>query len=290
MNNNEIILELPPNNKKIPFKKLSFKNWDFISHIGHMMSASEINEVLLQNNLLKIKHFPEIFNGYNRLFVINKENNFVYEFSPFQMLNLTNYEIRKENYDNKIIYYNPNEVKTKISNSENKNDWTFSSCYMGNICNINNSEIKCLYEDKNLTEKKFKCEIDNNIQIPNLGNETKIKKYIECELYEDEFGDNGICETRVRLYIMEDSFSILLRCYLRVDNIIVRNINTNIFYKFGNDFIIRNFSVKEIPYLTLKNLGFVFKHDWNVYPYQSDQVDQFIKEKIFNITDKIILK
>ena len=290
MNNNEIILELPPNNKKIPFKKYSFKNWDFISHIGHMMSANEINEVLLQNNVLKIKHFPEIFNGYNRLFVINKEYNFVYEFSPFQMLNLTNYEIRKENYDNKIIYYNPSEVKTKIPNSENKNDWTFSSCYMGNICNINNSEIKCLYEDKNLTEKKFKCEIDNNIQIPNLGNETKIKQYIECELYEDEFGDNGICETRVRLYIMEDSFSILLRCYLRVDNIIVRNINTNIFYKFGNDFIIRNFSVKEIPYLTLKNLGFVFRHDWNVYPYQSDQVDQFIKEKIFNITDKIILK
>jgi hypothetical protein len=290
MENNEILLELPPNNKKIPFKKYSFKNWDFISHIGHMMSANEINEVLLQNNLLKIKHFPEIFNGYNRLFVINKENNFVYEFSPFQMLNLTNYEIRKENYDNKIIYYNPSEVKTKIPNSENKNDWTFSSCYMGNICNINNSEIKCLYEDKNLTEKKFKCEIDNNIQIQNLGNETKIKQYIECELYEDEFGDNGICETRVRLYIMEDSFSILLRCYLRVDNIIVRNINTNIFYKFGNDFIIRNFSVKEIPYLTLKNLGFVFRHDWNVYPYQSDQVDQFIKEKIFNITDKIILK
>ena len=290
MENNEILLELPPNNKKIPFKKYSFKNWDFISHIGHMMPTNEINEIILKSNLLKVKHLPEIFNGYNRLFVINKENNFVYEFSPFQMLNLTNYEIRKENYDNKIIYYNPSEVKTKIPNSENKNDWTFSSCYMGNICNINNSEIKCLYEDKNLTEKKFKCEIDNNIQIPNLGNETKIKKYIECELYEDEFGDNGICETRVRLYIMEDSFSILLRCYLRVDNIIVRNINTNIFYKFGNDFIIRNFSVKEIPYLTLKNLGFVFRHDWNVYPYQSDQVDQFIKETIFNITDKIILK
>ena len=290
MENNEILLELPPNNKKIPFNKYSFKNWDFISHIGHMMPTNEINEIILKSNLLKVKHLPEIFNGYNRLFVINKENNFVYEFSPFQMLNLTNYEIRKENYDNKIIYYNPSEVKTKIPNSENKNDWTFSSCYMGNICNINNSEIKCLYEDKNLTEKKFKCEIDNNIKIPNLGNETKIKQYIECELYEDEFGDNGICETRVRLYIMEDSFSILLRCYLRVDNIIVRNINTNIFYKFGNDFIIRNFSVKEIPYLTLKNLGFVFRHDWNVYPYQSDQVDQFIKEKIFNITDKIILK
>ena len=290
MNNNEIILELPPNNKKIPFKKLSFKNWDFISHIGHMMSANEINEVLLQNNLLKIKHFPEMFNGNNRLFVVNKEYNFVYEFSPFQMLNLTNYEIRKENYDNKIIYYNPNEVKTKISNSENKNDWTFSSCYMGNICNINNSEIRSLYEDINLSEKKFKCEIDNNIQIPDLGNQSKIKQYIEIELYEDEFGDNGICETRVRLYIMEDSFSILLRCYLRVDNIVVRNINTKIFHKFGDDFIIRNFYVKEIPYLTLKNLGFVFKHDWNVYPYQSDQVEQFIKETIFNITDKIVIK
>ena len=289
MENNQIILELPPDNKKIPFNKYSLKNWDFISHSKYMMPTNEINNLISNNNVIKVKHLPEIFNGYNRLFIINSEYNFVYEFSPIQMLNLSNYEMRKNYLDNKKIYYNPSEVKTKIPNLENDNDWTFSSCYMGNICNINNSEVKNLYDISNLKEKNFKCEIDNNIKMPILGKETKIKHYIEIELYEDEFGDNGICETRLRLYIMENCFSLLLRCYLRVDNIIVRNINTKIFYQFGDNFIIRNFSVKEMPYLDLKNLGFVFRHDWNTFPYQSDQVDQFIKEELINITDKIIL-
>ena len=92
----EYIIEAPPNKKKINFEKFSHKNWDFYSHIEYMMSSKIMDELTSTSDYIQIKQLPEILNGYNRLFLINKENNFAYEFSPLKILNLTNFEIRKK--------------------------------------------------------------------------------------------------------------------------------------------------------------------------------------------------
>ena len=304
----EYIIEAPPNKKKINFEKFSHKNWDFYSHIEYMMSSKIMDELTSTSDYIQIKLLPEVLNGYNRLFLINKDNNFAYEFSPLKILDLTNFEIRKKAFENKSIYYIPPEVKVQfhdewkdikvegkeeIKEQESISDWTFCSPSMGNICTIPNSEIANFYEEEKLDKDKiFKTEIDDKISIPieKLTPQNPIIHYSEVIFYEDELGDNGICESKIRFRIMNDCFYGLMRAYLRVDNVLIRNMDTRIFHNFGDDYIIRQFTVKEMSYMDLKRMGFNFSNEWNISPYQSDQVDQYMKSPIFCVKDKLYIK
>ena len=81
----------------------------------------------------------------------------------------------------------------------------------------------------------------------------------------------------------------LMRCYLRVDNMIVRNIDTKIYHKFGDNYIIRNFNVKEKSYDELIESGFNMTNEWNLSPTQSETVAPFLGDPIFEINDLIYL-
>ena len=50
---------------------------------------------------------------------------------------------------------------------------------------------------------------------------------------------------------------------MRVDCVLIRNLDTRIYYVFWDKYIIRNVSVKEMSYGKLKNIGFSFRNDWN---------------------------
>ena len=302
-------IEAPPNKKKIHFEKFSHKNWDFYAHVEYMLPSKIMDELTSTSEYIKIKQLPEILNGYNRLYLINKENNFAYEFSPLQILDLTDYELRQKAFENKLIYYIPPEVKVqfhedwkniKIEGREDikrqnpTSDWTFSSPSLGNVCTISKSEISSFYKNENFSDndKVFKNEIDDNINIPfeKLSPQNPIIHYNEVIFYEDELGDNGICESKIRFRIMDDCFYGLMRSYLRVDNVLIRNMDTRIFHNFGDDYIIRYFTVKEMSYMDLKKQGFNFSNEWNISPYQSDQVDQYMKNPIFSVKDKLFIK
>jgi type 2A phosphatase activator TIP41 len=49
-----------------------------------------------------------------------------------------------------------------------------------------------------------------------------------------------------RFRVMNDCFFGLLRCYLRVDEVMIRIYDTRIYHTFGSNFIIRDFTVKYI--------------------------------------------
>ena len=284
-------LNLPPKNKEITLSKFSHKGWDFYNHIENMMNSSDLD--LLSRNKeeykLYISHLPEICYGFNRLFLVNKSKNFVYEFTPFQMLSLTNNNIRKKLLKEKEIYYIPNKAKSQYTRSEegsNEVDWSFSSPYMGHITSINNSEINKFYPDMKST-KKFEIKKSNNT-FP----ETKVEKmlnYNQIHFFEDELGDIGFSEGKIGFGIMEDCFLGLMRSYLRVDNMVVRNIDTKIYYKFGDNHIIRNFTVKEKNYDELINNGFNITNEWNLSPTQSETVDPYLGKPLFEISDLIYI-
>ena len=100
-------INLPPKNKEILLNKYSHKGWDFYSHSEYMMNSVDLDLLCKENEKAKlyIDHLPEVFYGYNRLFVVNASKNFCYEFNPIQFMSLTKYDIRKKLYDNKDIYY-----------------------------------------------------------------------------------------------------------------------------------------------------------------------------------------
>ena len=284
-------LNLPPNNKEISLTKFSHKGWDFYSHSENMMNSKDL-DILIKNkdeNKLHINHLPEIFYGFNRLFLINKSKNFCYEFNPLQMLSLANYNLRKQLLKEKEIYYIPNQAKSQYSktdDSKNEEDWSFSSPYMGHITSINNCPMGKYYAEIKET-KVFKKE-KTDLKYP----ETKVENvlnYNQIHFFEDELGDIGFSEGKIGFGVMDQCFLGLMRCYLRVDNMVVRNIDTKIYHKFGDKYIIRNFLVKEKTYDELANKGFHFSNQWNLSPTQSDIVAPFLGDPIFEITDLVYL-
>ena len=284
-------LNLPPNNNEIILSKFNHKGWDFYSHSENMMNSKDL-DILIKNkdeNKLHINHLPEIFYGFNRLFLINKSKNFCYEFNPLQMLSLANYTQRKKLLKEKEIYYIPNQAKSQYSKTDdtkNEEDWSFSSPYMGHITSINISPMSKYYPEIKET-KVFKKE-KTNIKYP----ETKVENvlnYNQIHFFEDELGDIGFSEGKIGFGVMNECFLGLMRCYLRVDNMVVRNIDTKIYHKFGDNYIIRNFLVKEKTYDELANKGFHFSNQWNLSPTQSDMVAPFLGDPIFEITDLVYL-
>ena len=284
-------LNLPPNNNEIILSKFNHKGWDFYSHSENMMNSKDL-DILIKNkdeNKLHINHLPEIFYGFNRLFLINKSKNFCYEFNPLQMLSLANYTQRKKLLKEKEIYYIPNQAKSQYSKTDdtkNEEDWSFSSPYMGHITSINNSPMSKYYPEIKET-KVFKKE-KTNIKYP----ETKVENvlnYNQIHFFEDELGDIGFSEGKIGFGVMNECFLGLMRCYLRVDNMVVRNIDTKIYHKFGDNYIIRNFLVKEKTYDELANKGFLFSNQWNLSQTQSDMVAPFLGDPIFEITDLVYL-
>ena len=194
--------------------------------------------------------------------------------------------IRKQLYDDKDIYYIPPDVKVQhhktwdnikiegrddIKRIEPKSDWSFSSPYMGYYSSINKSAINKFYpeikEDK-IFKKKIGEEMEGiKIPLEKLRPENKIIEYYQVEFFEDELSDNGISEGKIRFRIMDDCFYGLMRSYLRLDNVLIRNIDTS----------------------TLIKMGFSFSNEWNMSPNQSDVVGQYMGKPSFEINDLIYL-
>ena len=285
------ILNVPPNNKEIELSKFSYKGWDFYSHTENMLNSKDL-DILIKNkeeNGLYISHLPEIFYGFNRLFLLNESQNFCYEFNPLQMLSLTNNNVRQKLLKEKEIYYIPTQAKSQYSKTDdtkNEMDWSFSSPYMGHITSINNCIMNKYYPKINET-KKFRTE-KSNIIFPEIKVEN-VLNYNQVQFFEDELGDIGLSEGKIGFGVMDQCFLGLMRCYLRVDNMLVRNIDTKIYHKFGEKYIIRNFSVKEKTYDELKNNGFHLSNQWNLSPTQSEAVAPFLGNPVFEITDLIYL-
>ena len=285
------ILNVPPNNKEIELSKFSYKGWDFYSHTENMLNSKDL-DILIKNkeeNGLYISHLPEIFYGFNRLFLLNESQNFCYEFNPLQMLSLTNNNVRQKLLKEKEIYYIPTQAKSQYSKTDdtkNEMDWSFSSPYMGHITSINNCIMNKYYPKINET-KKFRTE-KSNITFPEIKVEN-VLNYNQVQFFEDELGDIGLSEGKIGFGVMDQCFLGLMRCYLRVDNMLVRNIDTKIYHKFGEKYIIRNFSVKEKTYDELKNNGFHLSNQWNLSPTQSEAVAPFLGNPVFEITDLIYL-
>lgn len=58
----------------------------------------------------------------------------------------------------------------------------------------------------------------------------------------------------VKIRVMPSSFLILQRYFLRVDNVLIKLIDTRLFHEFGTDFVIREFKVREMGYEDLLKL------------------------------------
>lgn len=87
---------------------------------------------------------------------------------------------------------------------------------------------------------------------------------------------------------MNDCFFGLLRFYVRVDDICVRIYDTRIFHSFGQNYILRDFQVKENSYEELKKKGFELSFEWKCSSNQNDKISKFM-DIVYNTKDKIFI-
>lgn len=110
-------------------------------------------------------------------------------------------------------------------------DWTYSTHYKGTLFG-NNEAYKITPTEERIDVDKLKVK-------------SKILFYQDIILFEDELADNGTAQCSVKIRIMPDSFFILLRYFLRVDNLLVRIIDTRIYYEVGKNYLLREHMAKE---------------------------------------------
>ncbi|CAG5056004.1 unnamed protein product [Parnassius apollo] len=107
-------------------------------------------------------------------------------------------------------------------------DWTFSTDYKGTL------------SDNVLVEPT-----DELIDFELLKQKDQILFYHDLTLFEDELHDHGISKLSVKIRVMPSYWYVLLRYFLRVDDVLVRSHETRMFHKLNTNYILREFTAKE---------------------------------------------
>ncbi|XP_034670978.1 TIP41-like protein isoform X1 [Drosophila subobscura] len=115
-------------------------------------------------------------------------------------------------------------------------DWTFTSTYQGTM----NEKIRS--ETTDMTLNKFKLMQRENIIF-----------YTDLTLFEDELHDHGISVMSVRIRVMPSGFFILLRHFLRIDDVLMRMNDTRFHHEIENDYILKEVVHREAPCDKLKS-------------------------------------
>jgi hypothetical protein len=189
----------PDREIKFEHVKSNDKEWHFFYSTDKMLSSKELD--LLSNKA--ISKLPSMFYGFNRFYITNPKNNFIFEINPLKMMDLCNYKERysrlfdKEKTQNPLfnsIYYYPPDLKVQfydkwknikcdrsdIQKKEPTDDWSFSTPYIGDFTQINKHKI---YENnisqfnshfENLKIKEVK-EIKDDAQNNNKDNNISIE-------------------------------------------------------------------------------------------------------------------
>lgn len=127
-------------------------------------------------------------------------------------------------------------------------DWTFSTPYKGTFTFISSMAEKyknttdlTLFNTKT-SPSKLRVEVTSeSIPYAKLGPENPIRHYGSLYLFECDLEDCGYTMAQVRFRVMPNSWFILVRYYLRVDNVIVRLLDTRMYHEFDTNFILREF-------------------------------------------------
>jgi len=179
---------------------------------------------------LDIPAVPEMIFG-NTFLEITHDSNRSIVFNAVDALRLVDnkHDLVKVAYANE--WQKQREGCTEIINGIVKPfDWTYSTSYKGTFKG----------------ENPFKeVETLERIDLEKLKQREKIIFYQDLLLFEDELGDNGTAELNVKIRVMPTSFFVLLRFFLRVDDVLIRINDTRIFHEAGTDYILREYSSKE---------------------------------------------
>jgi len=255
--------------------------WHFMSKSGKMMPHAIIDKL---SSEMKFNHFPEVTFANNIFQMTNAKKNCVYYINAIDAIKYTNYEYLHKHFEdfsqnevttnNRSVNYLPEKLEVAQAHAWQKSkkvpddieveelvvtsDWTFTTPYKGYICQKKNFALMFNNHtmDDKITEEFKIIKTDEAIPMDKLGTDNPILFYTDVLLFQDDLGDFGMAQFRIRFRAMKDSAFGLLRLYLRNDNAQIRICDTRIYIDYEKDYIHREFTVRENTYTELREKGF----------------------------------
>lgn len=245
MSKSEVNEDSPIQRLPINSEQYTFNNWIIKFKKSHILNSmcttpnicSDTTKdcciLCTYNKTLKLPHLPEMVFPNNILTLIHPAGGKI-EFNTLDALKLVSNgrlpiqvacaEAWKESRS-------PDHLEEKIRPF----DWTFSTDYKGT-----------------LSEDILIESTEERIDLEKLKVKEKILFYQELMLFEDELHDNGISSCTIKIRVMPSCFFILLRFFLRVDNVMIRVNDTRYYHEFKTNYIIREYSSKECAFNLVK--------------------------------------
>lgn len=225
-----------------------FDDWTIAYTKSHILKSICVNnnrcvageegccELCLYYFTLDLPHLPDMVFHRNVLRVSHTSGAEL-EFNPIDALKL----VRNEKLDLKVACSNEwRESRPEAAQTSDKVkhfDWTFTTEYSGTS------------NDRFVVEPT-----EQRIDMFKLMRREPILFYHDLTLFEDELHDHGISLLSVKVRVMPSGFYILLRYFLRVDNVLIRINDTRFHYEKGNDYILKEFSHREAKVEQLKHV------------------------------------
>ncbi|KAH8549962.1 TIP41-like family-domain-containing protein [Umbelopsis sp. PMI_123] len=211
---------------------IEYNGWTITSKKAPICNSQDIERLQKEIGI----PLPEMIFGKNEVNIRN-ETGFELKYGAEDALQLVD-KTSQSNKHIKVAYANEWGKKSSQNHEDIKDvikpyDWTYSTSYKG-------------------TSNNQFTNTDKEIDIERLKRLDPILFYDENILFEDELADNGTATLTTRLRVMPTCFFLLLRFFLRVDDVLFRINDTRIYHEFGTDVVIREYTSKEEHYNAVK--------------------------------------
>lgn len=97
---------------------------------------------------------------------------------------------------------------------------------------------------------------EKQIPVELLKRPDPILFFDEVVLYEDELADNGITMLSCKVRVMPGRLLLLLRFFMRLDNVLIRLRDTRVYVDFQTREVIREYQAKERDYEGVRQVCF----------------------------------
>lgn len=236
---------------------LTINNWTISTKKKPILNSQELED--WENNKLKGLTLPEMIFGNSFVRIQEKTRNWSIEFNALDALRevkLKDSGIRvsysKKWMDSKqqkqrqqqrlSIALGSSQPLSDIDDSAlqiaRHYDWTYTTKYKGT-------------ETSGSKKYKFKKDDSQTLPIDKLARPDHILFYDDMILFEDELADNGISIFNIKIRVMNERLLLLSRFFLRVDDVLIRVVDTRIVVEFDENKVIREYKEMEGDYKTL---------------------------------------
>ncbi|KAK7107324.1 TIP41-like protein [Littorina saxatilis] len=205
-----------------------FGPWTMSSIKSHILESDGAERERFEKEL-ELPQLPEMVFGGNKLTLTHKDG-FGIEFSALDALKMVDAHNDPLKVAAAKVWREARADCEHIQNVVKPFDWTFSTHYKGTLCGKPAMKV---------------TETSEHIDIEKLKQRERICFYDDIVLFEDELSDNGCSILSVKIRVMPTSFFVLLRFFMRVDQVMVRIADTRIYHETSWNYILREYTCKD---------------------------------------------